>query len=99
MGQVGEVGATETSADGYLRALADCVDEGVAICHNGLICWASSRMAELTGGDVAASDDLTGSTAKNGDWELELVVGQVNDRAISSWDYSELLTPGHAIIF
>jgi signal transduction histidine kinase len=49
MGQVGEVGATETSADGYLRALADCVDEGVAICHNGLICWASSRMAELTG--------------------------------------------------
>ncbi|MAD35868.1 cadherin-like domain-containing protein, partial [Tistrella sp.] len=41
------------------------------------------RLAELTGADVAASDDATGSVAANGggrfgDWDLEVSIGQVD---------------------
>ena len=36
-----------------------------------------NTMADLTGADVAASEDLTGSAQLGGDWELEYQVGQV----------------------
>ncbi|MFO8041510.1 MAG: DUF4347 domain-containing protein, partial [Sodalinema sp.] len=36
-----------------------------------------SRIAELTGADVAASTDLTGNAALGGDWELEYHVGAI----------------------
>lgn len=36
-----------------------------------------SRLAGLTGADIAASDDNTGSTAKGGDWDLEIATGQI----------------------
>ncbi|MEH2379699.1 MAG: DUF4347 domain-containing protein [Nostoc sp.] len=35
------------------------------------------RLSELTGAVVAASDDLTGSTALGGDWELEVSTGAI----------------------
>lgn len=35
------------------------------------------KLAQATGADVAASDDLTGSTEKGGDWELEVQTGPV----------------------
>ncbi|MCU7850958.1 MAG: DUF4347 domain-containing protein [Candidatus Thiodiazotropha sp. (ex Monitilora ramsayi)] len=34
-----------------------------------------NRLAQLTGVDVAASDDLTGSVSQGGDWDLEYQVG------------------------
>ncbi|HAZ47375.1 MAG TPA: hypothetical protein DCZ55_23695 [Cyanobacteria bacterium UBA11371] len=36
-----------------------------------------SRLADLTGADIAASDDLTGSAALGGDWELEAKTGNI----------------------
>ncbi|KPQ38972.1 MAG: putative membrane protein [Phormidium sp. OSCR] len=36
-----------------------------------------SRIAELTGADVAASTDLTGHAALGGDWDLEYQVGAI----------------------
>ena len=36
------------------------------------------RLAGLTGADVAASDDATGSSLKGGDWILEQSVGQID---------------------
>ncbi|MBV5304693.1 MAG: DUF4347 domain-containing protein, partial [Chlorobium sp.] len=36
-----------------------------------------TTLAELTGADVAASDDLTGSAAFGGDWELEVQSGAI----------------------
>jgi len=36
-----------------------------------------NNIAELTGADVIASDDLTGSAALGGDWELEYTAGKV----------------------
>ncbi len=42
------------------------------------------QFAELSGADVAASDDFTGSAKLGGDWELEVSVGSVTaDVAIS----------------
>jgi len=42
-------------------------------------------LARLTGADVAASDDLTSSTEKGGDWELEYSTGSIETSvAISS---------------
>jgi hypothetical protein len=35
------------------------------------------RLAELTGEDVAASDDLTGNSALGGNWNLEFKVGEI----------------------
>jgi hypothetical protein len=35
------------------------------------------RLGEITGADIAASDDLTGSAALGGDWELEFAIGQI----------------------
>ena len=36
-----------------------------------------NRLASLTGADVAASDDLTGSAVLGGDWELEYQAGSI----------------------
>ncbi|MCL6338828.1 tandem-95 repeat protein [Pectobacterium carotovorum subsp. carotovorum] len=36
-----------------------------------------SLLAQLTQADIAASDDLTGATAKGGDWQLETTVGKI----------------------
>ncbi|MEP6516960.1 DUF4347 domain-containing protein [Microcoleus vaginatus] len=35
------------------------------------------RLSELTGASVAASENLTGSVAKGGDWELEVRTGEI----------------------
>jgi Ca2+-binding RTX toxin-like protein len=35
------------------------------------------QLSQLTGADVAASDNLTGSTALGGDWDLEVATGMI----------------------
>ncbi len=35
-------------------------------------------LASLSGADVAASNDLTGSTARGGDWNLEFATGVID---------------------
>lgn len=40
------------------------------------------QLSDLTGADVAASDDLTGSAAAGGDWTLEARTGQI-DHAVA----------------
>lgn len=42
------------------------------------------RLAELTGADVAASTDLTGSANAGGDWDLEYAMGEVRRELLSS---------------
>ena len=48
-------------------------------------------ISEITGADVAASDDLTGSADKGGDWELELNVGTVETAAFSAAAFDGVL--------
>ncbi len=38
---------------------------------------AASLLAELTGADIAASNDLTGSADLGGDWDLEFTTGEI----------------------
>ncbi|NTV02983.1 MAG: DUF4347 domain-containing protein, partial [Chlorobiaceae bacterium] len=53
------------------------------------------RISELTGADVAASNDATGATALGGDWVLEAEtggVGAVDAAPLHVVDYTHLLT-------
>jgi hypothetical protein len=75
-----------------LSAQADLMLYGcdVAAGANGL--FLIEGLAALTGADVAASDDLTGSAARGGDWLLEQHTGQIEaavaaDAALQqTWD-------------
>ncbi len=52
------------------------------------------RLSEITGADIAASDNLTGSAAKGGDWDLEIATGKIeatvpfNPEAMKDYDYT-----------
>ncbi|MEG4622018.1 DUF4347 domain-containing protein, partial [Microcoleus sp. M2_D2] len=52
------------------------------------------RLSEITGADIAASDNLTGNAAKGGDWDLEVVTGQIeaavplNPEAMQDYEYT-----------
>ncbi len=50
-----------------------------------------SSLSDLIGADVAASDDLTGNSVLNGDWDLEYATGVIETATISSNDYQEVL--------
>ncbi|POD94066.1 putative Ig domain-containing protein [Pectobacterium odoriferum] len=59
-----------------------------------------SLLSQLTQADIAASDDLTGATAKGGDWQLETTVGKIEttDAALGAiaQEYNSLLaSPTH----
>ena len=76
-----------------LKADADLLFYGCDLASTArgraLVDW----IAELTGADVAASTDKTGSAAQGGDWELEYRSGMidaeiaVNAKEPGPWDY------------
>ena len=48
-------------------------------------------ISALTGADVAASDDLTGTAARSADWNLEFASGQVETLALSAANWQGTL--------
>ncbi len=54
---------------------------------------AANALAEATGADVAASDDLTGAEELGGDWDLEFISGNVGTVTIDAEAYEGLLAP------
>ncbi|MBI1291051.1 DUF4347 domain-containing protein, partial [bacterium] len=72
-GRLGEIGAS-------LSANADILIYGCdfAAGQDGLA--AVSALAEITGADIAASDDVTGHSSLGGDWDLEFEVGEIEAR-------------------
>ena len=50
-------------------------------------------IAQFSGADVAASDDLTGSGALGGDWDLEASAGTIDTHAIEVSSFESLLAP------
>ncbi|CAD5981544.1 Cell wall protein IFF6 [Planktothrix tepida] len=52
------------------------------------------RLSEITGADIAASNDLTGNQILGGDWDLEIVTGNIeatvpfNQEAMADYDYT-----------
>ena len=83
-----KLGATILTADaltGYSDALAHWGDSttgdillygcNVAAGETGISFI--EQLAKMTGGDIQASTDLTGSAALDGDWDLETSIGEV----------------------
>ena len=50
-------------------------------------------LSALTGADVAASTDTTGSTSLGGDWELEFRVGTIETDSLVAFRYQSILAP------
>ncbi len=63
---------------------------------------AAIRLAQLTGADIAASQDLTGDTALGGDWELEYQTGSIETaivvNEIAQQEFSGVLGPTPPVI-
>ena len=55
----------------------------------------ATHLATLTGADVAASTDATGSAEKGGNWTLEFRSGEVETAAVAVQDYGDLLGAPH----
>ena len=48
-------------------------------------------VSDVTGADVAASDDLTGAADKGGDWDLEFSVGTIETQAVTASAFEDVL--------
>ncbi|MBX9684881.1 MAG: DUF4347 domain-containing protein, partial [Hyphomicrobium sp.] len=59
-------------------------DEGVALVRS---------LANITGADIAASDDATGFDGLGGDWSLEVSAGQIDVAAIKVVNWEHLMAP------
>lgn len=55
-----------------------------------------TKLAGMTGADIAASDDNTGGSAKGGDWDLEIATGQI--AASSALNLSRLGGYDHLLV-
>ena len=94
---------TETMGDAYAGTLANI---GSALSETGDILiygcnfgegvagqQAALQFSLLTGADIAASDDPTGSAAQGGDWDLEITTGSIETQVAvepanqESWDH------------
>ncbi|MBD2005175.1 MULTISPECIES: DUF4347 domain-containing protein [Cyanophyceae] len=60
-----------------LTADADILLYGCDVASGGSGEAFVQQLSQLTGADVAASDDLTGSAVKGGDWDLEVKTGAI----------------------
>ncbi|MGO2233527.1 MAG: DUF4347 domain-containing protein, partial [Marinomonas sp.] len=105
-GGVGEIylGAETVSADAITQNSATYAAWGKALSDSGDIllygCNVAqgdtgmafiNQFAQVTGADIAASDDLTGSAVLGGDWVLEASTASIESNNISVSDYSGVL--------
>ncbi len=70
---------------GWQASLADGADiliYGCNVAETGNGEQFVQELADLTGADVAASDDLTGHTQLGGDWNFEVVVGAIESENV-----------------
>ena len=93
--QIGSVELNATSLDFYaerIQAWGDALTHdgdillyGCSIAQGDMGLDVIRQIAELSGADVAASDDPTGSTDLGGDWILESLIGPV-EASLLPWD-------------
>ena len=82
---------TLSAIGGMLNDQADIFIYG---CDFGADETAVAALADATGADVAASDDVTGAAQSGGDWELEVEVGTIDHSALAAAEWSGTLAPG-----
>ncbi|MGI0494179.1 DUF4347 domain-containing protein [Alkalinema pantanalense CENA528] len=69
-----------------LTADADILLYGCNVAQDGAGKAFVNLLAQVTGADVAASDDLTGNSALGGDWDLEFQIGIIDSSLAFSID-------------
>ena len=74
------------SWNGSLTSSADILFYGCDLVASDDGQYLIDALSELTGADIAASDDLTGNEDLGGDWDLEYIVGQVETEQVFSVD-------------
>ncbi|MDD3342128.1 MAG: DUF4347 domain-containing protein, partial [Sulfurospirillaceae bacterium] len=52
------------------------------------------KLAQITQADIAASDDVTGSSQRGGNWILETSTGDINAQSLSFTHYNDTLSGG-----
>ncbi|WP_226668707.1 isopeptide-forming domain-containing fimbrial protein [Microbulbifer aggregans] len=111
-----ELSLTSLAADGndshsaQLQSWRASLSEGADIllygCNTGYSLTGErfiDQIADLTGADVAASDDPTGSALRGGDWELEQQKGDVDTDVVfskllqGSWEGLMVATPSATV--
>jgi hypothetical protein len=112
--QLGETWLDSQSLPGYVGALkswgaalsadADILLYGCNVAQDVAGQGFVNLLAQATGADVAASDDLTGSAALGGDWDLEYATGAI-ETTLATQTYNGVLVspvialPGAAIAY
>lgn len=76
---------------GYLTADADILLYGCDIAQGEQGQVFIDQLAHLTGADIAASSNATGSADKGGDWVLEANTGSIEATSLALASYGELL--------
>jgi hypothetical protein len=76
---------------GSLTADADILLYGCNVGQDAAGQGFVQLLAQATGADVAASDDLTGNWELGGDWDLEVQTGTIEALGIRSSDYQHTL--------
>ncbi|MEL6776318.1 MAG: DUF4347 domain-containing protein [Cyanobacteria bacterium J06597_16] len=108
--QLGTTTLTADSLNGYAEDLAawgltqtnDVLLYGCEVAKGHTGNAFIDQLAVLTGADILASDDLTGSTALGGDWDLEVATGTIetalviSERGQASYQGTLALTIGSA---
>jgi hypothetical protein len=87
MGQAGQV----RSWAGALAKGADLLLYGCDVAADTIGQGFVNQLAALTGADVAASSNLTGSAALGGDWVLEYQTGAIETAALAVANYASVL--------
>jgi hypothetical protein len=83
--RAGEIRAWQSS----LTADADILLFGCEVAAGSLGRDFVGVLAQLSGADVAASDDLTGNGALGGDWDLEVETGKIGSVALFQAEQSD----------
>ena len=84
----------EAALNGWSSALtedADILFYGCELAGNHDGEQFIESISEMTGADVAASDDLTGAEALGGDWDLEKSVGTVETTTLEALSFAGVL--------
>jgi predicted outer membrane repeat protein len=87
---IGQAGLVQSWA-GALGEGADLLLYGCNVAADAIGQGFVQQLATLTGADVAASDDLTGSAALGGDWLLEYQTGAIEAAALAVANYASVL--------
>lgn len=99
--QLGSTSLNNDTLSGYSEALAQIgqslTEDGDILLYGCDVAAGQSgvefigKLAQVTGADVAVSDDLTGADDKGGDWVLEQQVGEIQTQTLTKGQYQHVL--------